>query len=53
MWRFFWGIVARNKLAIAVASLIWLLWRSGAQPRRLAYPCQQAAAANLGRAGGC
>jgi uncharacterized protein (DUF362 family) len=31
-----------------VASLIWLLWRSGSQPRRLGYPCQQAAAANLG-----
>ncbi|GMU24837.1 MAG: hypothetical protein AMXMBFR13_49080 [Phycisphaerae bacterium] len=38
----------RNRFAIAVASLVWLVWRSGSQPRRLAYPCQQAAAANLG-----
>lgn len=47
-WQFFWAIIARNKFAIAIASLVWLLWRSGTQPRRLAYPCQQAAAANLG-----
>jgi len=41
-------VVWRNRVAIAVASLVWLLWRSGSQPRRLSYPCQQAAAANLG-----
>ena len=47
-WR--WGIflLVRNRFAIAIASLVWLIWRSGSQPRRLAYPCQQAAAANLG-----
>lgn len=38
----------RNRYAIALASLVWLVWRSGTQPRRLGYPCQQAAAANLG-----
>ncbi len=43
-----WFALCRNRFAIAIASLIWLLWRSGPQPRRLAYPCQQAAAANLG-----
>lgn len=43
-----WQLAVRNKLAIAIASLIWLVWRSGTQPRRLSYPCQQAAAANLG-----
>ena len=38
----------RNRFAIAITSLVWLIWRSGTQPRRMAYPCQQAAAANLG-----
>ncbi len=47
-WRWFWFILVRNRFVIAIASLIWLIWRSGTQPRRLAYPCQQAAAANLG-----
>jgi len=46
--RWLWFLVVRNRIAIAIASLIWLAWRSGTQPRRLAYPCQQAAAANLG-----
>lgn len=48
LWQWIWFIVFRNRFAIAIASLVWLIWRSGAQPRRLAYPCQQAAAANLG-----
>ena len=43
-----WQMLVRNRIAIGIASLIWLAWRSGTQPRRLAYPCQQAAAANLG-----
>lgn len=42
------ALVLRNRFLIAIASLVWLIWRSGTQPRRLAYPCQQAAAANLG-----
>ncbi|MBI4581961.1 MAG: DUF362 domain-containing protein [Planctomycetes bacterium] len=46
--RYLYFIVLRNRYAIALASLVWLIWRSGSQPRRLAYPCQQAAAANLG-----
>ncbi|HRR87396.1 MAG TPA: DUF362 domain-containing protein, partial [Phycisphaerae bacterium] len=37
-----------NRLAIGVASLLWLIYRSGAQPRRLSYPCQQVAALNVG-----
>jgi len=37
-----------NRGTIVLASLVWLIWRSGSQPRRLSYPCQQAAAANLG-----
>jgi uncharacterized protein (DUF362 family) len=48
LWRYFLLIVLRNRFSIAIASLIWLVWRSGTQPRRLGYPCQQAAAANLG-----
>ncbi|GMU23852.1 MAG: hypothetical protein AMXMBFR13_39300 [Phycisphaerae bacterium] len=47
-WRGLCGLIARNRFAIAIASLVWLIWRSGSQPRRLAYPCQQAASANLG-----
>lgn len=35
-----------NAVLVAVASLFWLLIRSGAKPSRLAYPCQQAALAN-------
>lgn len=42
------GFLGRNRILLAVVSLIWLIWRSGSQPRRLAYPCQQAAAANVG-----
>lgn len=44
----FGGLVLRNRLAIAVASLLWLIYRSGTQPRRLSYPCQQVAAVNVG-----
>jgi len=35
-------------LVLSIASLVWLVYRSGTQPRRLAYPCQRAASANLG-----
>ena len=31
---------------LALGSLLWLLLRSGTNPRRLTYPCQQAALAN-------
>lgn len=47
-WDAFCLILARNRVAIIVSSLLWLIWRSGSQPRRLSYPCQQAAMANLG-----
>lgn len=43
-----WNLIVRNRLAIAIASLLWLLFRSGSKPQRLAYPCQQVAAANVG-----
>ncbi|MBP7936654.1 MAG: DUF362 domain-containing protein [Phycisphaerae bacterium] len=48
LWRWTWFFLFRNRFAIGIASLVWLIWRSGTQPRRMAYPCQQAAAANLG-----
>ncbi len=47
-WNWFWHLVFRNRVAIFIASLFWLLYRSGTQPRRLAYPCQQVAAVNVG-----
>jgi uncharacterized protein (DUF362 family) len=43
-----WGLVIHNRMAIAIASLLWLIYRSGTQPRRLSYPCQQVAAVNVG-----
>lgn len=33
-------------LGLGLASLIWLLLRTGTRPRRIVYPCQQAAAAS-------
>ena len=38
-WRFMYWIVG-------IGSLLWLLLRSGAKPRRLTYPCQRVAALN-------
>ena len=32
---------------IGVTSFLWLIWRSGAKPSRLSYPCQQVCAANV------
>ncbi len=46
--RWSWFLLVRNRFAIAVASLLWLIFRSGSQPRRITYPCQQVAAANVG-----
>ncbi len=41
------GILSRwffaNSLVAAVLSLVWLVFRSGPKPSRLAYPCQRAA----------
>jgi hypothetical protein len=37
LWRY---------VTLGLISLVWLGLRSGSNPRRLAYPCQQAAAAN-------
>jgi uncharacterized protein (DUF362 family) len=43
-----WHVLFQNRVAIGIASLAWLILRSGSQPRRLSYPCQKAAAANVG-----
>lgn len=47
-WAWFWFVFSKNRFVVAVGSLVWLMVRSAGQPRRLMYPCQQAAAANLG-----
>lgn len=39
--------IGQNTLFIGIASLIWLLYRSGTKPSRLKYPCQQACLANV------
>ncbi len=33
-------------IMLGIASLLWLLFRTGSKPSRIAYPCQQAALAN-------
>ena len=38
-WKFAYWV-------LGIGSMIWLLLRSGTKPRRLAYPCQRAAAAS-------
>jgi len=43
-----WYRVKNSFLFVSIASLIWLLLRSGTKPSRIAYPCQRAAAANVG-----
>jgi hypothetical protein len=39
--------IRQNTLFIGIASLIWLLYRSGTKPSRARYPCQQACLANV------
>lgn len=43
-----WTLLVRNRLAIALASLVWLILRTGTKPSRIAYPCQQVAVINVG-----
>ncbi len=38
--------LSQSTLVIGLASLAWLIYRSGTKPTRIAYPCQKAAAAN-------
>ena len=39
--------IRQNTLFIGIASLIWLLYRSGTKPSRVRYPCQQACLASV------
>ncbi len=38
--------LSQSTLVIGLASLAWLIYRSGTKPSRISYPCQRAAAAN-------
>ena len=40
-------IIRNFHIFIGLASLLWLMIRSGKKPSRLNYPCQKAAAANV------
>lgn len=40
--------LSSSVFAVGIASLFWLIVRSGTKPQRLAYPCQRQAAANVG-----
>jgi hypothetical protein len=46
-WGWLGCLLLRNRFVILIASVVWLVCRSGTQPRRLSYPCQQAATANI------
>lgn len=39
--------VRHSPFYIGIASLLWLLYKSGTKPDRMRYPCQKAAAANV------
>ena len=41
-------VVSHNSIYLAIASFIWLLFRTGTKPSRINYPCQQTALANAG-----
>ena len=41
-----WHFLKRSPIIIGIASLIWLLIRTGTKPSRITYPCQKAAANN-------
>lgn len=43
----FFARILNSYVMLAVLSLIWLIFRSGPKPDRIAYPCQQTAARNV------
>lgn len=45
--KHFWYKIENSFFFIALASLFWLIYKSGPKPSRIVYPCQRAAAANL------
>jgi hypothetical protein len=48
--RFLTRWLVGNSTAAGVFALLWIVFRSGPKPSRLAYPCQQAALASAGLA---
>ncbi|MFP4400742.1 MAG: DUF362 domain-containing protein, partial [Candidatus Woesearchaeota archaeon] len=44
----FFALLKENHIVIALASFLWLLYKTGQKPSRITYPCQQAALANIG-----
>ncbi len=42
------GWIKHNSLFLGFVSLVWLVWKTGSKPSRIAYPCQKTAAANVG-----
>ena len=45
-FRPLWTKLQENTLLLGLASLSWLILRTGTKPSRIAYPCQRAAAVN-------
>jgi len=43
----FWVWLVRQRMVMGIAGLLWFLYRTGLNPRRMAYPCQQAALAEI------
>ncbi len=43
-----WNAITHNFIFLAIASFVWLLYRTGSKPSRIAYPCQQVALSNAG-----
>jgi hypothetical protein len=50
--RHFFHKIQHNFFLVSLASLVWLILRTGTKPSRIAYPCQRAAAANVGALAG-
>ena len=46
--KHFFRKIQSNFFLVSLASLIWLVFRTGTKPSRIAYPCQRVAAANVG-----
>ena len=46
--NFFQGCIKHNTIMLGIASLIWLIIKSGRKPSRMQYPCQKAAASYVG-----
>ncbi len=43
----YWDWMKHNTLLLGIASLIWLVFKSGRKPSRIQYPCQKAAATHV------